>query len=83
MSLPPSLAKSTYLLTSSTLSAQPLSAPSPIDPTTFLTFSAVEWAQVVKTLADEGAAVKEVEFQVKGAEPCAPRSLSGNSSQCR
>lgn len=69
LSLPPALAKATYLLTSSTLSAQPLTAPSPIDPATSITFSAADWAKIVETLQSEGAAVKEVVFAVKGAEP--------------
>lgn len=69
LSLPPSLASSTFLLASSTLPDQTLSAPSPVDPSVSISITAADWAKIVSTLAAEGAAVKEVEFLLKGAEP--------------
>ncbi|GAA6048257.1 hypothetical protein JCM3770_006507 [Rhodotorula araucariae] len=73
LSLPPSLAPSTLIITSSSLSsASALSVPSPADPTQPLTLSPDDWHKAVLQLKHEGAAVKEADFLVKGVEAPKP-----------
>lgn len=73
LSLPPSLAPSTLIVTSSSLSsASSLSIPSPSDPAQSLTLSHDDWHKAVLQLKQEGAALKEAEFLLKGVEPPKP-----------
>ncbi|KPV75436.1 uncharacterized protein RHOBADRAFT_26761 [Rhodotorula graminis WP1] len=82
LSLPPSLAASTLLITSSSLSlASALSVPSPSDPSQALILSQDDWHKAVLQLKQEGAALKEADFLVKGAEaPAKPAAASASSS---
>ncbi|GAA5845970.1 hypothetical protein JCM9279_004741 [Rhodotorula babjevae] len=82
LSLPPSLAASTLLITSSSLSSAPaLSIPSPSDPSQSLTLSHDDWHKAVLQLKQEGAALKEAEFLLKGAEaPAKPAAAAASSS---
>lgn len=69
LSVPPTLAPSTLILTSDSLSSlKSLSFPSPVEPETTLTVTFADWTKVIDSFKIEGAAVKELEFQVKGAE---------------
>ncbi|GAA5851393.1 hypothetical protein JCM8547_004230 [Rhodosporidiobolus lusitaniae] len=73
LSLPPSLAPSTLLITSSSLASAPsLFVPSPEDPSKQLALSSEEWHKAVLQLKQEGAAVKEAEFLLKGVEAPKP-----------
>ncbi|KAI5481834.1 proline-tRNA ligase [Pseudohyphozyma bogoriensis] len=72
LSVPPALAATSLLIASNSLSSTSLSTPSPVDPATSLSFSSADWAKIVAAFKSEGAAVKEVEFALKGAEPVAP-----------
>ncbi|GAA5910773.1 hypothetical protein JCM6882_002074 [Rhodosporidiobolus microsporus] len=73
LSLPPSLASSTLLITSSSLSSVPaVSVPSVEDPSKAVSLSNEEWHKVVLQLKQEGAAVKEAEFLLKGVEAPKP-----------
>ncbi|POY74777.1 putative Proline--tRNA ligase, or putative Glutamate--tRNA ligase [Rhodotorula taiwanensis] len=77
LSLPPSLAPSTLVITSNSLpSASAVSVPSPSDPSSALVLAAADFRKVVDQLKQEGAAVKEAEFAVKGAEPAAPAAAA-------
>ncbi|GAA5989481.1 hypothetical protein JCM10908_000494 [Rhodotorula pacifica] len=72
LSLPPSLASSTLVITSNSLSTlSAVSVPSPSDPSSSLTLASADWQKVVSQLKAEGAATKAAEFVVKGAEPAA------------
>ncbi|GJN89250.1 hypothetical protein Rhopal_002229-T1 [Rhodotorula paludigena] len=73
LSLPPSLAPSTLLITSSSLSSAPaLSIPSPTDASQQLVLSHADWHKAVLQLKTEGAALKEAEFLLKGVDAPKP-----------
>ncbi|GAA6027257.1 hypothetical protein JCM8097_002532 [Rhodosporidiobolus ruineniae] len=73
LSLPPSLASSTLLITSSSLASAPtVTVPSPEDPSQQVSLSNEDWHKVVLQLKQEGAALKEVEFLLKGVEAPTP-----------
>ncbi|GAA6002214.1 proline--tRNA ligase [Rhodotorula paludigena] len=73
LSLPPSLAPSTLLITSSSLSSAPaLSIPSPTDAAQQLVLSHADWHKAVFQLKTEGAALKEAEFLLKGVDAPKP-----------
>ncbi|KAK4046086.1 hypothetical protein OIV83_006366 [Microbotryomycetes sp. JL201] len=73
LSVPPSLASQTLLVTSASLAgAQSLSVPSPADPSQTVAFSAAEFEKVVAQLASEGAATAQADFLLKGEEAPAP-----------
>lgn len=73
LSLPPSLAPSTLLITSSSLSSAPaLSIPSPTDAAQQLVLSHADWHKAVLQLKTEGAALKEAEFLLKGVDAPKP-----------
>lgn len=93
LSLPPSLAPSTLVITSTSLpTASAVSVPSPSDPTAepALVLATADWQKVVEQLKQEGAAHKEAEFVVKGAElapapakeasPAAARAAAGGAA---
>ncbi|GAA5911228.1 proline--tRNA ligase [Sporobolomyces salmoneus] len=70
LSLPAELAPSTLVITSKSLSSiSAISVPSPSNPAEPLSLSAAEFEKIVNRLKEEGAAVKQAEFVVKGAEP--------------
>lgn len=70
LSLPAELAPSTLVITSNSLSsASTISVPSPSNPSESLTLSSADFEKLVAQLKSEGAAVKQAEFVVKGAEP--------------
>lgn len=70
LSLPATLASQTLLVTSSSLSTlNSISLPSPIDPSTqSLILSNKNWNDVLETLKQEGLAIQEIEFALKGEE---------------
>lgn len=74
--VPADLWPTTFLITSASLtsSSTPLTFSSPIEPENSLSLTATEWSSVLAKFKEEGAAVKEVDFLVKGAEatPAAP-----------
>ncbi|KAK4049113.1 ribose-phosphate pyrophosphokinase 1 [Microbotryomycetes sp. JL221] len=73
LSVPPSLAAQTLLVTSASLaSAGTLTVPSPVDPAQPLSLSSTDISGVIAKLESEGAATKEAEFAVKGEESAAP-----------
>ena len=70
LSLTPELASTTLLITSTTLSSiSTVSLPSPSDPSESLSLSPEQFQKIISQLESEGAATKQVEFVVKGAEP--------------
>ncbi|GAA6059258.1 hypothetical protein JCM10212_006651 [Sporobolomyces blumeae] len=82
LSLPAELAPSTLVITSNSLpSLSTLSVPSPSNPAESLSLSPAEFQKVVAQLKQEGAAVKEAEFVVKGAEPPAPAPKAAAASK--
>ncbi|GAA5945974.1 hypothetical protein JCM10213_005428 [Rhodosporidiobolus nylandii] len=84
LSLPPSLVSSALLVTSSSLASVPsVTIPSPEDPSQQLSLNNEEWHKVVLQLKQEGAAVKEVEFVLKGQEapkPAAQKAAPATSN---
>ncbi|BGP24511.1 proline-tRNA ligase [Rhodotorula toruloides] len=73
LSLPTSLAPSTLLITSTSLASGPtVSLPSPSDPSQTLSLSNEEWHKALLQLKQEGVALKETEFFLKGVEPPKP-----------
>lgn len=87
LSLPPSLAPSTLVITSTSLpTASAVSVPSPSDPTAepALVLATADWQKIVDQLKQEGAAHKEAEFVVKGAEPApAPAAKEASPAAAR
>ncbi|GAA5943277.1 proline--tRNA ligase [Sporobolomyces koalae] len=83
LSLPTELAASTLVITSKSLSSlASVRIPSPSNPSDILSISAQDFNKVVTQLKEEGAATKEAEFMVKGAEPpaAAPKAAAQKSA---
>ncbi|GAA6002333.1 hypothetical protein JCM10207_001068 [Rhodosporidiobolus poonsookiae] len=73
LSLPPSLAPSTLLITSTSLASVPtVLVPSPEDPSQQLALASADWHKAVLQLKQEGAALKEAEFLLQGVQAPAP-----------
>ncbi len=73
LSIDPTLAAQTLVISSDSIpSIESLSIPSPVNPAETLVLSTKEFAAALAKLESEGAALKEVTFQLKGEESIAP-----------